>query len=62
MAFMNRKLAPDVDMVSFMTSQEHMFVSSSLLKEVARLGGDITEMVTPQVASAVYGKFGMPAP
>ena len=62
MAFMNRKLAPDVDMVSFMTSQEHMFVSSSLLKEVARLGGDITEMVTPQVATAVYGKFGMPAP
>lgn len=62
MAFMNRKLAPDVDMVSFMTSQEHMFVSSSLLKEVARLGGDITGMVTPRVADAVYGKFGSPAP
>ena len=39
---MNRKLAPDVDMVSFMTSQDHMFVSSSLLKEVARLGGNIS--------------------
>jgi pantetheine-phosphate adenylyltransferase len=62
MAFMNRKLAPDVDMVSFMTSQEHMFVSSSLLKEVARLGGDITGMVPPLVADAVYAKFGMPAP
>jgi pantetheine-phosphate adenylyltransferase len=62
MAFMNRKLAPDVDMVSFMTSQEHMFVSSSLLKEVARLGGDITEMVTPKVADAVYAKFGIPTP
>ena len=62
MAFMNRKLAPDVDMVSFMTSQEHMFVSSSLLKEVARLGGDITEMVTPKVADAVYSKFGIPTP
>ncbi len=62
MAFMNRKLAPDVDMVSFMTSQEHMFVSSSLLKEVARLGGDITGMVTPRVADAVYEKFGLPAP
>lgn len=61
MAFMNRKLAPDVDMVSFMTSQEHMFVSSSLLKEVARLGGDITEMVTPRVADAVYAKFNSPA-
>ena len=62
MAFMNRKLAPDVDMVSFMTSQEHMFVSSSLLKEVARLGGDITGMVTPRVATAVYEKYQIPAP
>ena len=62
MAFMNRKLAPDVDMVSFMTSQEHMFVSSSLLKEVARLGGDITGMVTPRVAAAVYEKYQIPAP
>ena len=62
MAFMNRKLAPDVDMVSFMTSQDHMFVSSSLLKEVARLGGDITGMVPPGVAGAVYAKFGIPAP
>jgi pantetheine-phosphate adenylyltransferase len=62
MAFMNRKLASDVDMVSFMTSQDHMFVSSSLLKEVARLGGDITGMVPPLVADAVYAKFGMPAP
>ena len=62
MAFMNRKLAPDVDMVSFMTSQDHMFVSSSLLKEVARLGGNIAEMVPPRVADAVYAKFGIPAP
>ncbi len=62
MAFMNRKLAPKVDMVSFMTSQEHMFVSSSLLKEVARLGGNIGGMVPPRVAAAVYAKFGIPAP
>lgn len=62
MAFMNRKLAPDVDMVAFMTSQDHLFVSSSLLKEVARLGGDISGMVPPRVAQAVYRKFGMPAP
>lgn len=62
MAFMNRKLAPDVDMVAFMTSQDHLFVSSSLLKEVARLGGDIAGMVPPPVAQAVYRKFGMPAP
>jgi pantetheine-phosphate adenylyltransferase len=60
MAFMNRRLEPDVDLVCFMTSQDYMFVSASLLKEVAKLGGDITEMVPPNVADAVYKKFGMP--
>ena len=60
MAFMNRRLVPDLDMVFFMTSLENMFVSSSLLKEVARLGGDITAMVPPNVADAVYSKFGIP--
>jgi pantetheine-phosphate adenylyltransferase len=59
MAFMNRRLAPDIDMACFMTSQEHMFISSSLLKEVARLGGDVTGMVPPHVAKAVYTKFGV---
>ncbi len=60
MAFMNRRLEPDLDMVCFMTSQDYMFVSSSLLKEVARLGGDITEMVPPHVSEAVRSKFGLP--
>jgi pantetheine-phosphate adenylyltransferase len=43
-----------------MTSQDYMFVSASLLKEVARLGGDIKDMVPPNVAEAVYSKFGLP--
>jgi pantetheine-phosphate adenylyltransferase len=60
MAFMNRRLTPEIDMAFFMTSQEHMFLSSSLLKEVARLGGDITGMVPPRVAGAVKTKFGLP--
>ena len=60
MAFMNRKLEPEVDLVCFMTSQDYMFVSASLLKEVARLGGDIKDMVPPKVAEAVYSKFGLP--
>lgn len=62
MAFMNRRLERSVDMVSFMTSQDYMFVSSSLLKEVARLGGDVTGMVPPHVVVAVYAKFGLPLP
>ena len=60
MAFMNRRLEPEVDLVCFMTSQDYMFVSASLLKEVAKLGGDITEMVPPNVAEAVYSKFRIP--
>jgi len=60
MAFMNRKLEPEVDLICFMTSQDYMFVSASLLKEVARLGGDIKDMVPPNVAEAVYSKFGLP--
>ena len=60
MAFMNSKLEPDVDLVCFMTSQDYVFVSASLLKEVARLGGDIREMVPPNVAEALYTKFGSP--
>ena len=62
MASMNRRLAPGVDMVSFMTTQDYMFISSSLLKEVSRLGGDITGMVPPHVADALCSKYGMPAP
>ena len=60
MAFMNRKLEPTVDLVCFMTSQDYMFVSASLLKEVAKLGGNIREMVPPNVAEALYAKFGNP--
>ncbi|MSQ06045.1 MAG: pantetheine-phosphate adenylyltransferase [Dehalococcoidia bacterium] len=60
MAFMNRRLEPEVDMVSFMASQEYMFISSSLLKEVARLGGNITGMVPAHVANAVSAKFAKP--
>jgi pantetheine-phosphate adenylyltransferase len=62
MAFMNHKLEPEVDLACFMTSQDYVFVSASLLKEVARLGGDIRELVPPNVAAAVYQKFGNTGP
>ena len=60
MAFMNHKLEPAVDLVCFMTSQDYVFVSASLLKEVAKLGGDVREMIPPNVAEALYEKFGNP--
>ena len=57
MFFMNRRLEPEVDMVSLMSDQDHTFISSSLLKEVAQLGGDIAGMVPPNVAHALAEKF-----
>ena len=60
MFFMNRQLEPEVDMVSLMSDQEHMFISSSLLKEVAQLGGDISGMVPDHVARALAEKYQLP--
>lgn len=47
MAHLNRKLAPDVDTVFFMTGIEQAYLSSSLVREIASLGGDVTGMVPP---------------
>jgi pantetheine-phosphate adenylyltransferase len=56
MALMNRKLAPDLDLLCLMASQEYQFLSSSLLKEVARLGGNISDLVPKHVAEALRKK------
>ena len=53
MAYMNKKLAPDIEVVCLMASLPYQYVSSSLLKEVVSLGGDITSLVPPQVMEAV---------
>ncbi len=50
LAHNNRKLAPEVDTVFFMTSLEHGYVSSSLVKEIALYGGDVGEMVPAAAA------------
>lgn len=57
LAHNNRKLAPEVDTVFFMTSIEHGYVSSSLVKEIARFGGDISEMVPPAAVAALARAF-----
>ncbi len=51
MAHFNRKLAPAVDTVFFMTALEYAYLSSSLVKEIARFGGDVTAMVPAAVAA-----------
>ena len=45
MAHTNRKLAPEVDTVFFMTALEHAYLSSSLVKEIAAFGGDVSRML-----------------
>lgn len=56
MALMNNKLSPDCELVCLMASLNYQFLSSSLLKEVASLGGDIDDLVPKAVAIALKEK------
>lgn len=59
MALINRKLSPDIETVFMMTAESYAPVSSRFVKEIARLSGDVSAFVTPNVAArleAVYGK------
>jgi pantetheine-phosphate adenylyltransferase len=60
MALMNRKLAPDIELLCLMTSSQYQFLSSTLIKEVAKLGGCLEGMVPDHVAAALKEKFSMP--
>jgi pantetheine-phosphate adenylyltransferase len=53
LAHNNHELAPEVDTVFFMTSLEHSYISSSLVKEIALFGGDVSAMVPPPAAAAL---------
>ncbi|MBI2305330.1 MAG: pantetheine-phosphate adenylyltransferase [Chloroflexi bacterium] len=57
MALMNKKLAPDLELVCLMASLEFQFLSSTLLKEVAELDTELKEFVPPHVAAALRRKF-----
>ena len=57
MALMNRKLHPTFEVVYLMPDERYTYVSSSLVKEIARLGGKIGELVPSQVAAAIQGKL-----
>jgi pantetheine-phosphate adenylyltransferase len=56
-AHMNRRLAPAVDTVFFMTDERNHYVSSSLVKEVASLGGDVNGLVPHAVFEALAAKY-----
>ncbi len=57
MALMNKKLAPDIEVICLMCSLQYEFLSSSLLKEVAQLGGCIDDLVPAHVAAALRKKL-----
>ena len=57
MALLNRHLQPQVETVFLMTSAEHSYLSSSIVKEIARLGGDIRGLVPDAALPFLEGKF-----
>jgi pantetheine-phosphate adenylyltransferase len=57
MALANHRLAPEVEIIALITSEEHTFLSSTTVREIAALNGDISSMVPPLVASALRSKF-----
>ncbi len=57
MATMNARLDPDIETVFLSASERQQFVASRLVKEIARLGGDVAEFVSPRVAAALAERF-----
>ncbi len=55
---MNRHLAPDIETAFLMPTEEFMFVSSSVIREIAKLGGDVSQFVHPHVYRALRSHFG----
>jgi pantetheine-phosphate adenylyltransferase len=53
MALANHRLAPDIESVAFITDEEHTFLSSSTVREIASLGGDVSSMVPIHVEKAL---------
>ena len=58
MALMNRHLSPDLETVFMVPSLETTYISASLVREVARFGGNLEGLVNPSVAEALREKFG----
>ena len=57
MALANHRLAPGIESISLITAEEHTFLSSSTVREIASLGGDVSSMVPPNVEGALTARF-----
>jgi pantetheine-phosphate adenylyltransferase len=57
MGLANKKLAPDIETISIMTDEKHLHISSSTIREIAELGGDVSSMVPSFVNEALIQRF-----
>ncbi len=57
MALANHRLAPEIEVVALITSEEHSFLSSTTVREIAALDGDVSSMVPPHVVAALKARF-----
>jgi len=57
MALANHRLAPEIELVALITAEEHTFLSSTTVREIASLGGDVSSMVPPHVEAALKDRF-----
>jgi pantetheine-phosphate adenylyltransferase len=57
MALANHRLSPDIESVALITDEEHTFLSSSTVREIAALSGNVSSMVPPHVEAALKKKF-----
>ena len=58
LAGMNRRMAPDVETIFLTPAEKYAYISSSLVREIARLGGDVSAFVPPFVQAALRDRFG----
>jgi pantetheine-phosphate adenylyltransferase len=57
MALANHRLAPDIESIAFITDEEHTFISSTTVREIASLAGDVSSMVPPHVNAALKNRL-----
>lgn len=57
MALLNRRMRPNIETIFLMASEEHSFVSSRMVKEIAMLGGDVSTFVPAPVSKSLHGKL-----
>lgn len=56
LASMNRRLAPEIETIFLTPAEQYAFISSTLVREIARLGGDVSEFVHPEVLRLLKSK------